>query len=320
MQKLYSTTNYEYLLTDILNISEKDKSHIQSMSKGRMVRLVFPDGELYHRFDVNDVENQDVVIIGGTYTAEETMELYDMGCAAISYGAKSLTLLIPYYGYSTMEREIFPDSGEIVKGKTRAVLISSIPSGQIPNKILLFDLHVEGLQYYFEGNVRPMHMYAKDIIIETCKSISDDFVLGSTDAGRAKWIESLAKDMNTDCAIITKRRTSGTETSVTSINANVQDRTVIIYDDMIRTGSSLIKAAEKYAEFGAKDIHVISTHGVLPGNSLSKIFDSKIIKSVTVTDSHPRANQLIMSDPRFKVKSIAKVAFLKLCRIAINTN
>lgn len=322
MYVAFSTSNYTYLLGEI--VGRRAEASIMS---GGLDRKVFTDGEIYHKFNTSDIEDKDVIIIGGTYTAEETLELFDMGCSAVKHGAKSLTLFIPYYGYSTMERAVKP--GEIVKAKTRARLLSAIPSGSRPNRIVFLDLHTEGLPHYLEGNVQPIHMYAKDIVVEACREIAgNDFVLGSTDAGRAKWIESLAKDMHVDCAIITKRRTSGTETEVTSVNADVKDKIVIIYDDMIRTGGSVIGAAEKYVEAGAKEVHVIATHGVLPGNSVQKMIDSGFVKTVTVTDSHPRARQVMeelsgtkelkpgfiaYKNGGFKVKPIANHVRERLC-------
>lgn len=325
MYVAFSTTNYAYLLGEI--VGRRVEAPIMS---GGLERKVFADGEIYHKFNLSDIEDKDVIIIGGTYTAEETLELYDLGCSAVKHGAKSLTLFIPYFGYSTMERALKP--GEIVKAKTRARLLSTIPSGARPNRIVFLDLHTEGLPHYLEGNVQPIHMYAKDLVIEACREIAgDDFVLGSTDAGRAKWIESLAKDMKVNCAIITKRRISGSETEVTSVNADVKDRIVIIYDDMIRTGGSVIGAAEKYLEAGAKEVHVVATHGVLPGNSVAKMADSGKVKTITVTDSHPRAREVmaeickyvemdvpiagfvVYKDCGFKVKHIADHVRQRLC-------
>lgn len=281
MYVAYSTANYKYLL---------DTMYQGGITEGYMRHKIFPDGEVYHQLDPSEIIDKDVLIVGGTHAAQDTLDIFDIGCSVVKHGARSLTIFIPYYGYSTMERATKP--GEIVKAKTRARLLSSIPSGARPNRVIFLDLHTEGIPHYLEGNIQPIHLYAKNIIIDACNNIAKSFVLGSTDAGRAKWIESLANDMNVDCAIITKRRNSGSDTEITSINADVKDKTVIIYDDMIRTGGSVIKAAEKYVEAGAKTVHVIATHGVLPGISLKKLFASSAISSVTVTDSHPRAAEL----------------------------
>src|SRR4030095_10600193 len=120
-------------------------------------------------------------------------------------------------------------NGEVVKAKTRAILFSSIPETSLGNKIMLMDLHSEGLPHYFEGALRAMHVYCKPIIIEAARELGgDDFVLASTDAGRAKWVESLANDLGVNAAFVFKRRTSGEETHITSLSADVKNKNVVI--------------------------------------------------------------------------------------------
>ncbi|HEY5920198.1 MAG TPA: phosphoribosyltransferase family protein, partial [Kofleriaceae bacterium] len=117
----------------------------------------------------------------------------------------------------------------------------------------------------------------------------NDFVLASTDAGRAKWVESLAKDLEVDAAFVYKRRTSGSESEITGVSANVAGRRVVIYDDMIRTGGSLLNAAQVYKDAGAVSIDAIATHGLFPGESLTKIRSAGLLGRIVTTDSHPRA-------------------------------
>jgi len=211
--------------------------------------------------------------------------LFDLACSIVSYGAKSLTLVIPYFGYSTMERAVLP--GEIVTAKTRARLLSAIPKCNRGNKVLLFDLHSEGIQYYFEHDLYPIHIYCKDIIIKAAMEYGgDNFVIASTDAGRAKWVESLANDMGVNAAFILKRRLKGDHTEVSAINADVSGKTVVIYDDMIRSGGSIINAAKTYKNAGAGDIFVITTHGLFINDGISKLKYSGLIKKLICTDSY----------------------------------
>ena len=137
------------------------------------------------------------------------------------------------------------------------------------------------------------HVYAKDIIIQAARDLGGtDFVLASTDAGRAKWVESLANDIGVRASFVYKRRLSGSETMVRSINAQVEGAFVIIYDDMIRTGGSLIGAAKAYLDAGAERIAVIATHGVFPQGAIGRIRNSNLIDKIVTTDSHPRALQM----------------------------
>lgn len=275
---ILATKKYEYLATEI--------AAELKVNLGKKTVKYFPDGERYMKLD-EDVINKSVIIIGGTVTDEDTMEIYDLACACVKYGATKLTMVIPYFGYSTMERAT--KIGEIVPAKTRARLLSSIPKCSQGNKVLLMDLHSEGIPYYFENDIQVFHLYAKPVLIEIMKNLSPqlDFVLAATDAGRAKWVESLAKELHVQPAFVYKQRLSGSQTVVTGVNAQVQGKTVIIYDDMIRTGSSLLGAADAYLQAGAKEVYALTTHGIFPGDSLTKLQNSKI-KEVFCTNTHPQ--------------------------------
>jgi ribose-phosphate pyrophosphokinase len=279
---IYSTTSYTYLLERMM----ADKGY----ERGEVQRFPFPDGESYHRF-LYDASDQDVVIVGGTISDQETLELFDMACGLAAQSIRRLIIVIPFFGYSTMERAV--KLGEIVKAKHRALLLSSIPSGMLSNLFLMLDLHSEGIPHYFEGNIQCRHLYAKPIILGAVAQLGGpDAVLAAPDSGRAKWVESLAKDAKLDTAFVYKRRLTGNQTVITGINADVKGRNVIIYDDMIRTGGTLMKAAQAFKEAGATSVHAIATHILLPQDSLQRIQASGLIDGIVGTDSHPRSIEL----------------------------
>jgi ribose-phosphate pyrophosphokinase len=213
----------------------------------------------------------------------------------VKNGARRLTLVVPYFGYSTMERAV--KSGEVVTAKTRARLLSAVPHAQGGNRILLLDLHQEGIPHYFEGDLTAVHVYAKPVTTAAIRRVGaspggGDFVLACTDAGRAKWVQSLANDLGVQPSFVFKRRLDGEQTEVTAVSAQVAGKRVVIYDDMIRTGGSLLSAARAYRAAGASSLAAVATHGVLPGESLKKIRDSGLFSAVVCTDSHPRAREL----------------------------
>jgi ribose-phosphate pyrophosphokinase len=276
---VYGTDTYAYLATAIAKGG--------GWELGQCVRKRFPDGEHYFRIET-DPADRDVILVGGTVDDKSTLELYDLACGLVTGGAYRLRMVIPFYGYSTMERSVRP--GEIVTAKNRARLLSSIPMASRGTMVFMLDLHVDGIAHYFEGGIRPVHVYGKKLTTAAARRLGgNDFVLASTDAGRAKWVESLAGDLAVDAAFVYKRRTSGTQTEITGVSANVQGKHVVIYDDMIRTGGSLISAAQVYRDNGAVAIDAIATHGVLPGDSLERIRKSGLFGHVVTTDSHPRA-------------------------------
>ena len=277
---VYSTQSYGYLADELCVLG--------GYTRGQVEVRHFPDGERYQR--VLHPRLVPTVLVGGTVSDQDTLEFFDLACE-LANSATSLTLILPYYGYSTMERSVHP--GEVVTAKTRARLLSAIPQAPGGNRVLFLDLHSPGIPHYLESGLGHTHLYAKNLVEKLCrKLVSDDFVLASTDSGRAQWVESLAHDIGVGASFVFKQRLDGATTKVLAVQALVQDRKVIIYDDMIRTGSSLLKAAEAYRAAGAVEVFAVATHGVFPGDSLERLKASGLISRVATTDSHPRAQQL----------------------------
>ncbi|MGI5865399.1 MAG: ribose-phosphate diphosphokinase [Myxococcales bacterium] len=257
---------------------------------GEVERKQFPDGEHYQRI-LSDVDGRDAVVVGGTISETETLELYDLACGLVQEDVRSLTLVIPFFGYATMERVSKP--GEIVTAKTRARLLSSIPVPATGSRVVLLDLHSEGVPFYFEGAIRPVHLRGTPIVMRAAQRIAGpSFVLAATDAGRAKWVERMALDAGVTASFVFKRRHEDGTTEVTAVSAHVQGANVVIYDDMIRTGGSLINAAHAYRAAGAASISAVATHGVLPGDALGRLQRTALFEHIVCTDSHPRALEL----------------------------
>ena len=276
---VYSTAAYEYM-RDALCAEG-------GFERGVVERSEFPDGEHYRRI-VTDCDRRDVILVGGTISDADTLELYDLACGLVMYGAHRLTLVIPYYGYSTMERA--SRDGEVVTAKTRARLLSSIPTAAMGNRVFLVDLHVSATTHYFEGGIRPVHVDGKSLVLDAARRLGgDDIVLGCTDAGRAKWVQSLADDLGVTPAFVYKRRVDAERTEVTGVSAHVKGRSVVVYDDMIRTGGSLLGAVAAYRDAGASSIAAVATHGLFPGDSLARIEAAGLLTKVVCTDTHPRA-------------------------------
>jgi ribose-phosphate pyrophosphokinase len=280
---LFTIESYAYLETSFLSGG--------LFEQGRIERKVFPDGERYLRL-MNDAWGRDVVLLGGTPTDRDWLELYDLGCAISRAGAKTLSIVMPYFGYSTMERAV--NVGEVVTAKTRARLISAIPPCVGGTRVFLFDLHTDGIEYYFSDHHVTRHLYGAPIITDAVRRMMQDreYVLGATDAGRAKWVQSLARTLGCEPAFVYKQRDPTGGLSVTGVNADVEGKEVVIYDDMIRTGSSLVQAGRAYLAAGATRVHALASHMVLPGDSLVKIRSSGVFGDVWGTDSHPGSRAL----------------------------
>lgn len=290
---LFATRRYRYLQESMLKLGQLIEGTVQVQD--------FPDGERYQRL-LTAVRGRSAIVIGGTVSDAATLELYDLASAVSEYGANDLTIVVPYFGYSTMERAKRP--GEVITAKIRARLLSSVPAAPLGNKVVLVDLHTEGIPHYFEGAVRVTHLYAKPIVMDAIRELGGDgYVLAAADAGRAKWVQSLGNDLGVETAYVMKRRLSAEKTEIEAISAHVRERTVVLYDDMVRTGGSLISAAKAYRDAGASAISVVCTHGLFCGDALHRLRESGLFRRIICTDSHPRSLEL--EDTFLTVRSIA---------------
>lgn len=282
-----------------------------AFEEGKIERKTFPDGERYLRI-ATDPWARDVVLLGGTPNDLDWLEIYDLGCAISRAGARSLSIVMPYFGYATMERATQP--GEVVTARTRARLVSSIPACEAGSRVFLFDLHTDGIEFYFGDGHVTHHLYGAPLVTGLIKGLMGDrpFVLGATDAGRAKWVQSLASDLHVEPAFVYKKRDSVSgKIALTGINADVRGQEVVVYDDMIRTGSSLLQAGRAYQQAGAVRVHAVASHLVLPGDSLEKLLSAGVFETISGSDSHPGSEALAA-----KGQKVASVAGLMLRALA----
>lgn len=268
-------------------------------------RRHFPDGESYLRYDVDDpfeLLGRDVIVVGATDTVHSLDELYRLAHAAAQNGARSLVLAIPYFGYSTMERAVY--AGEQVAAKSIARQLSGLPQAARGTWILMCDLHTPGLVHYFEGASIPLEIFAMPRLLAAIERLNlKNLTLASTDMGRAKQVERYANQFHAPVALIHKKRISGSKTEITGVLGEVAGRDVVIYDDMIRTGGSLIQAAEAYTAAGATSVTAVTTHLVLPPGTVERL-EAAPLARVIGTDTHPNHTRAL-GRPKFEVVSVA---------------
>ncbi len=148
------------------------------------------------------------------------------------------------------------------------------------------------------------HLYAINVFMDYFKKarLKDDLVIVSPDVGGIKMVRAYAKRFHAGLAIVDKRRNSPDSTDVMHILGEVKGKSVIMVDDMVTTGSSLVEAARALRGAGAKKIFAAITHGVLSGNAVKKITNSHI-DSLIITDSIPLGNN--KKSKRIKVVTVA---------------
>ena len=246
-----------------------------------MVRKEFADGEIYHAFP-REIAEKHLVIIGATHNDRSHQEVLDLIQGGRYWNAASINVIIPFLGYSTMERTK-PFSQEIPKGITRTRQIFRAR----PNFVAFVDLHSEAVLHAHAGEVRTKHIWTDDIVVEKIKSLGlDDFVLVSPDYGFSKRVARLASLLECPHTAADKDRYDTDKTIVSQVSSVVKGKSAIVCDDMIRTGGSIIQTANRCLDAGAAEVSVLATHLVLAGEARQRFRESSI-KKVIGSDTYP---------------------------------
>ncbi len=261
----------------------------------RIVRKSFADRERYHAFP-ESISGKDLVIIGVTHNDTSHQELMDLISGGRYWNAASINVIIPYLGYSTMERAT-PNTYEIPKGITRTRQIFRAR----PHFVAFVDLHSEAVLHAHAGEIRTRHVWTDDLVVKKIQESGlSDYVLVSPDYGFSKRVARLASLLHCPHTAADKDRYDTDRTIVGQVSSVVSGKTVIICDDMIRTGGSIIQTAERCLEAGAKDVYAHATHLVMAGTARQNFLNSPIQKLLG-SDSYPG----VVSDSLLDVYSVA---------------
>jgi len=267
----------------------------------------FSEGEIRVKVEGN-VRGKDVFIVQPTCRPvnENFMELLILIDAVRRASARRVTAVIPYYGYARQDRKDQP------RVPITAKLVANLITSAGANRVLTMDLHASQIQGFFDIPVD--HLYAINTICEyfSAKQMKD-LVVVSPDAGGIRMARAYAKKLSAGLAIVDKRRDSPEKTEVMHILGDVKGKQVILVDDIIATGSSLMEAIEEIKRRGATDVYAAVSHGVLSGNALEKIKNSKALKEVVITNSIPLPEP--EKNTKVKVLSIASLLAEAIKRI-----
>lgn len=235
-------------------------------------------GEIYVSFE-ETLRNYDVFIVQSLShpVNEHLVELMVMIDAAKRASAKSINIVMPYYGYARQERKSKPR--EPISAKMVADIITTVGA----ERIITVDLHADPIQGFFHITVD--HLTALDLIIKYLKdkNIKNPVVV-SPDAGRATVAEKLAGLIDCPFAIMIKNRPSHNVAEITHIIGEVEGMTPIIIEDLIDTGTTIINVVEALKKKGAEDAYICATHGLFSADALTKL-DHPNINEVVITDT-----------------------------------
>ncbi|MDB5800750.1 MAG: ribose-phosphate pyrophosphokinae [Rhodocyclales bacterium] len=252
------------------------------MSIGAATVGRFSDGEVNVEI-LENVRGKDVFVLQPTCqpTNDNLMELMIMVDALKRASAGRITAAIPYLGYARQDRR--PRSARVpITAKVVANMLQAVGV----QRLLTVDLHADQIQGFFDIPVD--NIYATPLLLDHLRKSEhgDDLLVVSPDVGGVVRARAVAKQLETDLAIIDKRRPKANVSEVMNIIGDVQGRTCVIVDDIVDTAGTLCKAAQALKEQGAKRVVAYITHAVLSGAAIGRIVDSDLDQLV-VTDTIP---------------------------------
>ena len=242
----------------------------------------FSDGEVTVEINTN-VRARDVFVVQSTCapTNENLMELLIMVDALKRASAERISAVIPYFGYARQDRR--PRSSRVpISAKVVANLLETVGV----QRVLTMDLHADQIQGFFDIPVD--NIYASPVLLGDLRQKNyEDLIVVSPDVGGVVRARALAKQLDTDLAIIDKRRPKANVSEVMHVIGEVDGRNCVIMDDMIDTAGTLVKAAEVLKERGAKSVYAYCTHAIFSGPAIDRIAKGSALDEVVVTNTIP---------------------------------
>ncbi|MCC6806729.1 MAG: ribose-phosphate pyrophosphokinase [Deltaproteobacteria bacterium] len=268
----------------------------------------FSDGEVFVEVRQN-VRDRDVYLVQPTCQPvnDNLMELLIMTDALKRASAKSITAVMPYFGYARQDRKVAP------RTPISAKLVSDLMQAAGVSRVVSVDLHAGQIQGFF--NIPFDHLFAMPLMIDHMRKAFDleQTVIVSPDAGGMERARAYGKRLGVGIAMIDKRRERANVSEVMNIIGEVEGKTAVLLDDMVDTAGTLVNAASALLQRGARRVFAYATHGVLSGPALERLNKSDIEKLV-VSDSIPQ-KQHVEGSKKIEVLTIGPLLAEAIRRI-----
>ncbi|HET9147901.1 MAG TPA: ribose-phosphate pyrophosphokinase [Acetobacteraceae bacterium] len=273
----------------------------------------FADMEVFVEIQEN-VRGEDVFVIQSTsYPANDNlMELLITMDALRRGSARRITAVTPYFGYARQDRKSGP------RTPISAKLVANIIVEAGAHRVLTVDLHAGQIQGFFDipvDNLFAETLFARDI---KERYQNRDVMVVSPDVGGVTRARAIARRLNRDLAIIDKRRERAGVSAVMNVIGDVRDRDCILIDDIIDSGGTFCNAADALVANGARSVSGYVTHGVLSGDAMRRIGESRI-EMLTTTDSI-QVNHGVTPAHNFRQLTIAPLLAEAMRRISDETS
>jgi ribose-phosphate pyrophosphokinase len=211
--------------------------------------------------------------------------------------AMRITAVIPYYGYARQDRKDRPRVA--ITAKLVANLITTAGS----DRVITMDLHASQIQGFFD--LPHDHLYSSVLFNNHLRKLNlENLCVVSPDVGSIKLARATASALDADLAIVDKRRPKANVSEVMNLIGDVKGKNILMRDDMVDTGGSIVHAVEFLKQSGAKDIYAACTHGVLSGPAIERI-NSSSIKKMIISDSLDHSHSGL--GEKFEVLSCAEL-------------
>lgn len=272
---------------------------------GQLVITKFSDGEFSVSYE-ESIRGRDLFLVQSTFpNSDNLMELLLMIDAAKRASARTINAVIPYFGWARQDRK---DKPRVSIG---AKLVADMLSTAGIDRLITMDLHADQIQGFF--NVPVDHLYASGVILPYIQSLNlEDLVIASPDVGGSKRASSYSKYLGCPLVLCNKTRARANVVASMQIIGDVNNKNVIIIDDMVDTAGTITKAADIMKEAGAKTVRACASHCVMSGPASERVQNSAL-EEIVFTDSIPYSNR----SAKVKQLSVADM-FAETIRRVIN--
>jgi len=264
-----------------------------NVEMGKAAVDTFSDGEIHVQLGEN-VRGCDVFIVNSTSPPvnDHLVELLILIDAARRASAERVTAVLPYFGYARQDRKDKP------RVPISAKLVANLLTAAGANRVLTVDLHCGQIQGFFDipvDHLRGDVEFWRHMVSQK----PDNLVVVSPDTGSVLRAREFANRLDAPLAIVDKRRPKENVAEVMNIIGSVEGKSALIFDDMIDTAGTLVKAAQALMDAGAVDVMACATHPVLSGSAIPRI-DASVLREVLVSDTVP-LSEAGVANPKFKV-------------------
>ena len=295
-ENIFNELNDEGILISILDI-ERD---------------LYPNGEKYIRLVIpNHFEllGKIAIYVSSLVNDDDILEIERIGSTLTQYGVTKKIFIIPYLAYSSSNRAKIP--GEVVNAKIDSQILSML--GSEGTMFFFLDLHEASLLQYFEGGCIRTEIYGERVLSLALNKMNINFsnvVFGSNNLRHTKWVNSYANKFSCPLALAVEssfdEKVRGLPFHINSIVGDVKNKHVILYDDLIRSYSSLEEILNVYLNNGASRVDLLASHlAIIDEESLIKLNNSKFEK-IIITNSHPiTQNSIILNSKKFIIVDVS---------------